>query len=188
MQTRKRKRASSRTTECPICLEPFTKEDLSFAFGCIHGVCHSCDNALKNRGDLRCPTCRTPRNGVSSADAEAAAVRIAPVPDHAAGGDGAMIYFPIHAEFTLTNELLFGGAAEVVPASFEPPSAMRYGRRPGSRQRQAQAQRQAQRQATPQVIGRALLLAQAAASALTDPSLSDSDFAATIAAALADEN
>ena len=113
-------------------------------------------------------------------------MRNAPHPEYAAG-DGAIMYFPIQAEFTLTNSLLFGGASEIVPVSFEPPTGMGYGRRPGSRQRQAQAQRQAQRQTTPQVIGRALLLAQAAASALTDPTLTDADFAATIAAALADE-
>ena len=58
-----------RTTEheeaqgCPVCLEPLTEDQ--FRFPCGHGVCNGCNARLEQRDFLSCPTCRTPREGVS---------------------------------------------------------------------------------------------------------------------------
>lgn len=206
MQTRNRKRQRASETEqecqCPVCLDSFTKNDLVFAFRCCHGLCPACNEEMQTRSDLRCPTCRQPRHGVTSDEAEAAARRNAPVPEYATGTT-AFMFIPSEAGFSLTNALLFGGAAEVVPMSFEPPrSAMGYGRLPwratsrfarpssgvGLDQRSVpqSAQQSPARQAALGSVSRALLLAQTAASALCNPEMDDEMFAATIASALAE--
>jgi hypothetical protein len=208
MQTRGAKRQKSgvsrgNDSECPICYEVFTKDQLAFPFGCGHGLCPTCDDALTTRNDLRCPVCRTPRSGVTSAEAESAAQRNAPIPDHALQTNHAFVFFRNQADFSLTNAFLFGGA-EIPPPSFEPSrSALGYGRpswritsrfsrpsRTGLSQRAVQLQQQLPLE-HPQVarpgINRALLLAQTAARALCDPSIDSETFAATIAAALMGE-
>ena len=48
---------------CPVCLESLTKDQ--FRFPCGHGVCNDCERRLATRDFLSCPTCRTPREGVS---------------------------------------------------------------------------------------------------------------------------
>ena len=48
---------------CPVCLEPLTEDQ--FRFPCGHGVCGGCNARLEQRDFLSCPTCRTPREGVS---------------------------------------------------------------------------------------------------------------------------
>jgi hypothetical protein len=214
METRNAKRqrsskARAGSDECPVCLESFTKDQLAFPFGCGHGLCPVCDDALVQRNDLRCPACRTPRSGVTSAEAEAAAQRNAPIPDHALGNHNAFIFFRNEADFNLTNEFLFGGV-QALPSLEPPRSALGYGHAPwrmtsrfsrparaGLSQRAIQlTERAAQiqhqlhieqsRSAQPG-INRALLLAQNAATALCDPSLDDETFAATIASALMGE-
>ena len=116
------------------------------------------------------------------------------------------MFFPNQADFNLTDSFLFGGAltaAEIVPMSFEPPTAMGYGRMPwraSSRfsrptlrnlsigEVQLQQQRQLHQQRPQPGSTRALQLAQtaaqAAAMALSDPDMDDLTFAETIAAAL----
>jgi hypothetical protein len=112
------------------------------------------------------------------------------------------MFFPNEGGFTLTNAMLFAGSAEVgMPTFFEPTTtAMGYGRlpwratsrfaRPATIQRQQgqhqQRQEQNEQAASP-AIGRALLLAQTAASALCDPEMDQETFAMTIASALMGE-
>lgn len=55
---------------CPVCLEPLTEEQ--FRFPCGHGVCNGCNSRLARRDFLSCPTCRTPREGVSRQQVELA--------------------------------------------------------------------------------------------------------------------
>lgn len=51
---------------CPICFE---NKDRHF-FPCGHFVCSSCETEMASRGLLACPTCRTPREGISRAELE----------------------------------------------------------------------------------------------------------------------
>ncbi len=51
---------------CPVCLEAKDKQ----FFPCGHFVCSSCETEMARRGLLSCPTCRTPREGVSRAEVE----------------------------------------------------------------------------------------------------------------------
>jgi len=53
-----------------VCLEPLTKDQ--FRFPCGHGVCAECNGRLARRDFLSCPTCRTPREGVSQRQVDAA--------------------------------------------------------------------------------------------------------------------
>ena len=55
---------------CPVCLEPLTENQ--FRFPCGHGVCTGCNGRLAQRRFLSCPTCRTPREGVSERQVERA--------------------------------------------------------------------------------------------------------------------
>ena len=55
---------------CPVCMEP-TKDDW-FAFPCGHSICSECNDKMLERQYLSCPTCRTPREGVSPQQVEAA--------------------------------------------------------------------------------------------------------------------
>lgn len=184
---RQRARQSRAECECPVCLDTFTKDQLCFPFGCCHGLCPECDEGLASRNDMRCPACRQPRHGVTSAEAEAAAHRNAPVPDHALETGSAFVFFPSQAGFSLTNAFLFGGDSDTV--SFDPPrSAMGYGRRTWrATSRFALPSRGSQNQ-TPvhaqPAVGRALLLAQTASAALCDPEMDNDTFAMTVASAL----
>ena len=51
---------------CPVCFEEQDVTERSY-FQCGHSVCTSCNATLLQRGFLACPTCRTPREGVSQA-------------------------------------------------------------------------------------------------------------------------
>lgn len=55
---------------CPVCME-HTKNNW-FSFPCGHSVCVECDDEMRARRFLSCPTCRTPREGVSQRQVEAA--------------------------------------------------------------------------------------------------------------------
>ena len=70
---KKRKAASEAQAEecaCPICMER-TERD-RFCFPCGHWICAPCDARMLENGFLACPTCRTPREGVSQGQVEAA--------------------------------------------------------------------------------------------------------------------
>lgn len=70
---RKRKgggEAPSGADPCPVCLEALTEDQ--FRFPCGHGVCSECERRLATRNFLSCPTCRTPREGVSQHEVERA--------------------------------------------------------------------------------------------------------------------
>ena len=41
----------------------------AFAFPCGHRICNSCNERMLQRNNLVCPLCRTPREGISSAEA-----------------------------------------------------------------------------------------------------------------------
>ncbi len=53
-----------------MCLECCRTED-KFRFPCGHAVCGACDAHMTRRGFLACPTCRTPREGVSQLEVDA---------------------------------------------------------------------------------------------------------------------
>lgn len=195
MQTRRRgKRKQSKTPEiqereCPVCLEVCTEDQVALPFGCTHSLCTACNETLEKRNDLRCPVCRTPRIGVTSATAQSAAERNAAVPDHAIFEEPAFLLFPNQSHVSLTNAFLFGGSAEIVPTSFPPPRTSIPGwilarrlRRPPARANRAPIQ------SSQPTISRALLLAQSAASALCDPDVDEETFANTIANALMEES
>ena len=82
---RGRGRASGREERaCPVCME-HTKNNW-FSFPCGHSVCAECDEKMLARRFLSCPTCRTPREGVSERQVEAA--NQARVDMHARQDDG----------------------------------------------------------------------------------------------------
>ena len=55
---------------CPVCME-LTKNDW-FSFPCGHSICAECNGQMLARRFLSCPTCRTPREGVSQRQVEEA--------------------------------------------------------------------------------------------------------------------
>ena len=64
---------------CVVCLEQLGGSHRACSFQCAHFLCTDCDARLRRIGDHRCPTCRAPRIGYSTQDAEqAAAARFAP--------------------------------------------------------------------------------------------------------------
>ena len=69
---KKRKAVSVEGQEnaCPICMEG-TEHD-RVCFPCGHWVCSPCDARMLANGFLACPTCRTPREGVSQGQVELA--------------------------------------------------------------------------------------------------------------------
>ena len=69
---RQKRRAVSEAQECtcPICME--RTENDRFCFPCGHWICAPCDARMLANGFLACPTCRTPRDGVSQGQVEAA--------------------------------------------------------------------------------------------------------------------
>ena len=54
-----------------MCFEAVRRTEMS-RFPCGHAVCSLCDRTLMQRGFLSCPTCRTPREGVSAHEVEQA--------------------------------------------------------------------------------------------------------------------
>lgn len=67
-------RSAARGAErsCPVCMEgPPTEQDW-FCFPCGHGICVKCNEQMIARRFLACPTCRTPREGVSEHQVQAA--------------------------------------------------------------------------------------------------------------------
>lgn len=67
-RTRGERAREDAQAQCPICFEENVTERAHFP--CGHFVCASCNATLLRRGFLACPTCRTPRNGVSQAAVE----------------------------------------------------------------------------------------------------------------------
>ena len=69
---RQKRKAASEAQECtcPICME--RTENDRFCFPCGHWICAPCDARMLANGFLACPTCRTPRDGVSQGQVEAA--------------------------------------------------------------------------------------------------------------------
>lgn len=61
--------------KCPVCFHPYgaEAEHQQYCFPCGHAVCAGCDGRMRNRGFHTCPTCRTPREGVTRAEADLAA-------------------------------------------------------------------------------------------------------------------
>ena len=66
---------SGAALECPVCFHVLNQDRGTEAttWPCGHVICRTCDAAMQRVNDLRCPTCRTPRAGVTRAQAEAAA-------------------------------------------------------------------------------------------------------------------
>jgi len=54
-----------------VCFDAVPRTEMS-RFPCGHAVCARCDRTLMQRGFLSCPTCRTPREGVSARQVEEA--------------------------------------------------------------------------------------------------------------------
>ena len=63
-----RAREEDGPAQCPVCFEENVTERAHFP--CGHFVCADCNTSLLRRGFLACPTCRTPRDGVSEAAVE----------------------------------------------------------------------------------------------------------------------
>lgn len=198
------------TQECPVCFDELTKSQMCFPHACGHGLCTTCDQKLVDRDSLRCPVCRTPRHGVSAAEADAAAVANADPPDYASE---AYMFFPTPGAFQLENAMLFepSGAMPFGSVLLPPPSAMGYGAVPwraSSRMpapgvalrnvlqnaqgptlaaRRGRTNASAQQSRGRTLATRALTIAQTAAAALCDPSLQDADFHSIMRAAIQEE-
>ena len=79
---------------CPVCFEE-TVTERSY-FPCGHSVCISCNATLLQRGFLNCPTCRTPREGVSQAAVDhASQQRVLREQGGENGGAGTPIGLPV---------------------------------------------------------------------------------------------
>ena len=62
--------AAGSVDDCPICLEPFDRSRRKrVTWECGHGVCASCDSDMAANGLHMCPTCRTPRRGMTREEA-----------------------------------------------------------------------------------------------------------------------
>ena len=63
------------TPKCPVCFHPYgaEAEHQQYCFPCGHAVCAGCDARMRQRSFHTCPTCRTPREGVTQAQADLAA-------------------------------------------------------------------------------------------------------------------
>lgn len=88
---RKAPSAESEAEECvcPICMEG-TKAN-RFCFPCGHWICAPCNDEMLGHNFLACPTCRTPREGVSQRQVDAA--NDARVARHAAQEGGQQVQF-----------------------------------------------------------------------------------------------
>ena len=62
--------AAEEELSCPVCME-HTKHEW-FCFPCGHAICDECNSKMLARRFLACPTCRTPREGVSQRQVELA--------------------------------------------------------------------------------------------------------------------
>ena len=69
--------ARAAMAECPICFEAFAPGRGSArarsVWPCGHAVCRECDRRMGGNGLHRCPTCRTPREGMNEQEAALAA-------------------------------------------------------------------------------------------------------------------
>lgn len=81
---------------CPVCME-HTKNNW-FSFPCGHSICDECNDKMLARRFLACPTCRTPREGVSQRQVDLANQARVDVDDDAervqAGRYASTIFFP----------------------------------------------------------------------------------------------
>jgi hypothetical protein len=60
--------------DCPVCFEPFDADVHERSiWQCGHAVCVACDGRMASNGLHQCPTCRTPRSGMSAESARNAA-------------------------------------------------------------------------------------------------------------------
>ena len=56
--------------DCPICFESYDDVRRSrVVWPCGHAICTGCDGRMSSSGLHMCPTCRTPRAGMSAAEA-----------------------------------------------------------------------------------------------------------------------
>lgn len=88
--------AAGEERSCPVCME-HTKNDW-FHFPCGHSICNECNGKMLARRFLACPTCRTPREGVSRQQVDLANQARVDVDDDddrvQAGRYGSTIFFP----------------------------------------------------------------------------------------------
>ncbi len=93
---RERGGASAEERSCPVCME-HTKNEW-FHFPCGHSICEECNGQMLARRFLACPTCRTPREGVSQRQVEIANQARVDVDDENDGVHanryGSTIFFP----------------------------------------------------------------------------------------------
>ena len=93
---RERGGASAEERSCPVCME-HTKNEW-FHFPCGHSICEECNGQMLARRFLACPTCRTPREGVSQRQVDLANQARVDVDDDAervqAGRYASTIFFP----------------------------------------------------------------------------------------------
>lgn len=93
---RERGEASAGERSCPVCME-HTKHEW-FHFPCGHSICEECNGQMLARRFLACPTCRTPREGVSQRQVEIANQARVDVDDEndgvRANRYGSTIFFP----------------------------------------------------------------------------------------------
>ena len=87
-----------------------TKRDW-FSFPCGHSICAECNDKMISHRFLSCPTCRTPREGVSQGQVEQANQARVERQSGRAGGRGAeVMFFPIDTNgadpFRSLHELL----------------------------------------------------------------------------------
>jgi len=93
---RERGESSAEERTCPVCME-HTKNNW-FSFPCGHSICDDCNGQMLARRFLACPTCRTPREGVSQRQVEIANQARVDVDDENdavhANRYGSTIFFP----------------------------------------------------------------------------------------------
>ena len=78
-RTRERETRRRETRDCVVCMESMQQRGPRteiHPFQCAHSICRTCDANMARRDLNRCPTCRTPRRGMSASEAE-------PIPDPA---------------------------------------------------------------------------------------------------------
>lgn len=101
--------AGAQERSCPVCME-HTERDW-FSFPCGHSICAECNGKMIAHRFLSCPTCRTPREGVSQRQVEQANEARAERQSGRVGGRGGdVMFFPIEANgadpFRSLDELL----------------------------------------------------------------------------------
>ena len=88
--------AAGEERSCPVCME-HTKDNW-FSFPCGHSICDECNGRMLARRFLACPTCRTPREGVSQRQVDLANQARVDVDDDAdrvqAGRYASTVFFP----------------------------------------------------------------------------------------------